>query len=68
MAQGSERRRPRSCPGCWSDRIVRGTKVEGVSIALGGEAGTVPVYANLCQECGMVAFFVRVAEALPEKR
>ena len=67
MVATKERRRLRNCASCWSDQIVRGTKVEGMAIPLGpgaqnGGAGTAPVYANVCCECGMVTLFVRISE------
>jgi hypothetical protein len=64
MATAPERRRFRACGSCWSDRMIRGTKVEGVTIEVApavqnGRAVTLPVYANICRECGMVSLFVR---------
>ena len=69
MTSGGERRRLRTCPSCWSDRLVRAGKVEGMTIASGppkaegGAAIRVPVYANICRDCGMVSLFARHEEA-----
>ena len=63
-----ERRRPRLCPSCRGERIIRGPMVEGMSVSLApateeGPAVCVPVYSDICGDCGMVTLFVRVREA-----
>jgi hypothetical protein len=64
MGTKKERRRPRRCPSCGGDKIVRGTVVEGVRVTLApatevSEAVTVPAYSDTCGECGLVTLFVR---------
>jgi len=67
---GNERRRFRTCHSCWSDRVIRSSRVDGVTVSVGplvpdGPVATAPLYANVCRECGMVMLFVRLAEAEP---
>lgn len=62
---GAERRRERKCPGCSGTNIARGTQVEGIAVCLvppteESEAVTVPVYSDVCYQCGMVTLFARV--------
>jgi hypothetical protein len=63
----SERRRTRRCPSCDSDSLMRGTRIEGWTIAVSPEgdsstAAHLPPYADVCRDCGLVCLFVRVAE------
>lgn len=63
----SERRRARRCPSCDSDSLMRGTRIEGWTIAVPPEGESsatteLPPYADVCRDCGMVSLFVRVGE------
>jgi hypothetical protein len=67
MSSRQERRRQRRCPSCGGSDIFRGTKVEGMTIPLlpvteGRSQGGVSAYCDVCNQCGMVTFFVRLSE------
>lgn len=71
--QGPERRRPRTCPSCGGDLIVRGPQVEGVAVQLApateeGPGVSVPAYSDVCYDCGMVCLFVRVSHTKGDHR
>jgi hypothetical protein len=64
---GDERRRPRRCPSCGSDRIVRGGPAEGIGITMTpateeGPAVMLPAYVDACADCGLVSLFVRAEQ------
>jgi predicted RNA-binding Zn-ribbon protein involved in translation (DUF1610 family) len=68
MAGQGNRRRPRVCPSCGGDTIVRGEQVEGVSVSVSptseaGPGASMPAYSDVCHDCGMVMLYVRVGEA-----
>jgi hypothetical protein len=67
----TDRRRPRTCPGCGGGNILRGSRVEGVSISLvppteDSDAVVVPAYSDVCYDCGMVTLFARIGHQVDE--
>ena len=60
-----ERRRPRKCPSCGGDKILRGWQVPGIEVqrvppSEAGPAVLAEVYSDYCQECGMVLLYTRL--------
>jgi hypothetical protein len=67
MTSSQERRRQRRCPSCGGGDIFRGPKVEGLTIPVipvteGRSHAGANVYCDVCNECGMVTFFVRLSD------
>jgi hypothetical protein len=65
MAVPKERRRRRRCPSCGGEKITRGREVDGLLVTLVpqtevSEAVDVPVYSDVCGECGLVTLFARI--------
>lgn len=62
-----ERRRQRVCPSCGASSMIRGCRVPGVQLQIvkqGGEpiSGLIPLYSDVCVECGLTSFYARRGE------
>ncbi len=72
MPRGDNRRRNRRCPSCGGANIMRGTKVDGVTVSLvrdteDSPAVKVPAFSDICGECGLVSLYVRVGEGQEQR-